>query len=106
MQGLLSLVTTACRDSLFYDFAPLPIEKYTDMVSRQVPLAVYIIYSPTILANKLYSRTAASVTFLAISAGAHNSSRLISTLWMFASSQTQEQTADYVFSPSCRVLFL
>ena len=36
----------------------------------QVPLAVYIIYSPSILANKLYSRTTASVTFLAISAGA------------------------------------
>ncbi|KAK9836151.1 hypothetical protein WJX81_005054 [Elliptochloris bilobata] len=35
----------------------------------QVPLAVYIICSPSILANKLYSRTTASVTFLAISAG-------------------------------------
>ena len=39
------------------------------VITWQVPLALYIIYSPGILANKLYSRTAASVTFLAISAG-------------------------------------
>ena len=47
---------------------------------RQVPLAVYIIYSPSILANKLYSRTTASVTFLAISAGAQLQP---SSLWFF-----------------------